>query len=497
MALDAITIEGFVNACLKKNFDNPSEIPECHREWWRMCCSPHKFVAIAAPRGHAKSTAITLSYTLANILFRERKFVLLVSDTEAQSSFFLGNLKKELDGNLDIKKLFGVTGLTKDSETDFIVEFDDGYTARVIAKGSEQKLRGINWDNRRPDLIVIDDAENDEIVMNPDRREKFRRWFNGALLPSRSRDGVIRFVGTILHMDSMLERLMPKDSDKTAIRTDLKIATTMRANWFSAKYKAHNPDFSAILWPEYKNEEWLKHERANYISQGHGEIYSMEYLNIPIDESNLYFKRADFSKMQEEDFKRKKNYYLSCDLAVSTKTRSDYSVFVIGGVDEDGKLNIVELIKARLDSLEIIDQIMDLNKKYDPDFCVFEKGSITNSILPMLNVRMLEHNNYVTIHTINPAVDKVTRAQSIRARMRSGQVKFDKSADWFTDLEQECMRFPRDIHDDQVDALSLLGQALDKFTEAPTKREQEEEEYEYEMQQGDLYESGRSEYTGY
>jgi len=170
---------------------------------------------------------------------------------------------------------------------------------------------------------------------------------------------------------------------------------------------------------------------------------------------------------------------------------------MVGGVDEDGRLHVVDVVKARIDSLEIIDQIMDLNKKYDPDFCVFEKGSITNSILPMLNVRMLEHNNYVTIHTINPAVDKVTRAQSIRARMRSGQVKFDKEAEWFQDLEQECMRFPRDIHDDQVDALSLLGQALDKFTEAPTRKELEDEEYELDMREGEMYESGRNEYTGY
>jgi predicted phage terminase large subunit-like protein len=497
VALDAQTIEGFVNACLKKNFDNPSEIPDCHREWWDMCCSKHKFVAIAAPRGHAKSTAITLAYTLASVLFRERRFVVLVSDTEAQSSFFLGNIKKEFEANEDIKKLFGIVGLQKDTETDCIVEFDDGYTARIIAKGSEQKLRGINWDNKRPDLIVIDDAENDEIVMNQDRREKFRRWFNGALLPCRSRDGVIRFVGTILHMDSMLERLMPRDYDKTAIRTELKIMTTMRSNWYGAKYKAHNPDFSSVLWPEYKDEAWLRHEKANYVSQGHGEIYSQEYLNIPIDESNLYFRRSDFGVMRDDDFKKAKNYYLSCDLAMSTKSRSDFSVFVVGGVDEDGRLNIVELIRQRMDSLEIIDQIMDLNKKYDPDFCVFEKGTITNSILPMLNVRMIEHNNYVSIHTINPAVDKVTRAQSIRARMRAGQVKFDKEADWFEQLEQECMRFPKDIHDDQVDALSLLGQALDKFVEAPTQKELADEEYENEKQEGGFFEVGRNLVTGY
>ena len=49
--LTAEHIEGFVEGCLKSNFDTPSDIPECHREWWQMCCSKHKFVAIAAPRG--------------------------------------------------------------------------------------------------------------------------------------------------------------------------------------------------------------------------------------------------------------------------------------------------------------------------------------------------------------------------------------------------------------------------------------------------------------
>lgn len=462
-----------------------------------MACSSHKFVAIAAPRGHAKSTAITLSYTLACLLFRERKFILIVSDTEAQSSFFLGNIKKELDSNEDIKKLFGVQKLVKDTETDFIVEFDDEYQARIIAKGSEQKLRGINWDNRRPDLIVIDDAENDEIVMNQDRREKFRYWFTGALLPCRSKQGVIRFVGTILHMDSMLERLMPKERDKSCTRTELKIVNKPSSSWYAAKYKAHNFDFSEILWPEYKDREWLEHEKSVYLSQGIGDVYSREYLNVPIDESNLYFRRSDFLKMSEEDKAFKKNYYLSCDLAVSTKSRADYSVFIVGGTDEEGRLHIVEVIRARYDSLEIIDQILSLNKKYDPDFCVFEKGSITTSILPMLHIQMMSTNNYAVIHTINPSVDKVQRAQSIRARMRAGGVKFNKDSDWFADLEQECMRFPRDIHDDQVDALSLLGQALDKFTEAPTKKEIEEEEYQKELEDSEYFESGRCEVTGY
>ena len=92
--LNADVLQGFVGSVLAKRFDGSVTTPQCHREWWELCTGPDKFVAIAAPRGHAKSTAITLSYTLACVLFRERKYVVLTSDTEAQAAQFLGNIKQ-------------------------------------------------------------------------------------------------------------------------------------------------------------------------------------------------------------------------------------------------------------------------------------------------------------------------------------------------------------------------------------------------------------------
>ena len=77
-------IEGFVGSLLIKKFDSPTAIPDVHKEWWDVCTSTSRFVALAAPRGFAKSTAITHSYTLASVLFRERDFVLVISGTEAQ-----------------------------------------------------------------------------------------------------------------------------------------------------------------------------------------------------------------------------------------------------------------------------------------------------------------------------------------------------------------------------------------------------------------------------
>ena len=157
-----------------------------------------------------------------------------MSDTEAQAAMFLGQITQELQENNDIIELFGikrdpVTGevkFEKDSQTDIIVSFNDGTKFRIIAKGSEQKLRGMLWDGARPDLIVCDDLENDEIVMNKERREKFKRWVYGALLPCRSQKGVVRIVGTILHMDSFLENLMLSETDKQTVHEELKTYTT-------------------------------------------------------------------------------------------------------------------------------------------------------------------------------------------------------------------------------------------------------------------------------
>jgi len=499
-------IKGFVGSCLVKRFDGASQIPAFHEEMWDLCCSDNKFVALAAPRGHAKSTSISLSYVLACVLFRERRFVLMVSDTEAQSAMFLGQIKQELQDNQDIIELFGLkknekgeVQFIKDSETDIIVEFNDGQRFRIIAKGSEQKLRGLLWSGARPDLIVMDDMENDEIVMNKDRREKFKRWVYGALLPCRSQNGIIRIVGTILHMDSFLESLMPRDNDRYTVHEELKTYSTRPASqWKAIKYKAHNADFSEILWPDRRTGEEFRGIRQDYIDRGLADVYSQEYLNIPIDETNTFFKKGDFIPLRESDSKKKLNYYIAGDFAISEKERADYTVMVVGGMDEDGILHIKNVIRDRMDGLTIVETMLALQRIYEPQAFGIEDTQITKAIGPFLNRAMIENNIFLNIIPLKPhKQDKQTRARSIQARMRAGAVKFDRSADWYQTLEDELMRFPRDKHDDQVDSMAYLGLMIDRLVEAPTKEEIEDEEYEKEKEESGLNDAGRSEITGY
>lgn len=506
--LTADVIAGFSGSLLQRNFDGAVATPHCHMEWWELCCSKERYIAIAAPRRHAKTTAITTTYTLASLLFREKSYVLIVSDTVTQAVQFLGDIKRELSNNDQLRALFKVKEFIKDADDDFICMCEDGYMFRVQAKGSEQKVRGLKWNNKRPDLIVCDDLENDEIVMNKERREKFRNWFFGALLPCISYNGVVRYVGTILHNDALLERLMPKLQDKFTHQTSLKTWSERKSAWRAVKYRAHDEELKKFLWEEAAikaaqqegletAKQYFTFLRESFLEQGLAEKYSQEYLNLPIDESVSYYRRNDFAAITTEDKKKPLNYYVTGDLAISKEEYSDYTVFIVAGVDEDKMIHVKEVIKARLDGREIVDLVLDLEKLYTPDAIGIEEMQVSKAIGPFLREEMARQNRWPNLLKLKHAgKDKSARAKSMQGRMRAQRVKFNKDADWYPNFEDELVQFPRSKNDDQFDAFAYLGMLLDTMIEAPTKEETEDEEYqeEYERNYGD---HGRSDYTGY
>ena len=100
---------------------------------------------------------------------------------------------------------------------------------------------------------------------------------------------------------------------------------------------------------------------------------------------------------------------------------------------------------------------------------------------------------FINIDAKPPTKDKLARAQTIRAMMRAGRVKFDKTASWYADLEEEMLHFPKWTYKDQVDTIAWLGLMIEEMAEGLTPEEIEDEEWEEEF-----YEPiGISPVTGY
>lgn len=481
MALTSEQIFGFSETFLKKHYDAPVDTPAFHKELWELCSSEDKHVAIAAPRGHAKSTAVTLAYVMTALLFRESRFVVIVANTEGQSVGFLNTIKDLLLTDDELINFFGVKRFIKNKETTIIVEMMDGYKFRVEAKSAGAAgIRGTKWGNLRPDLLIGDDLENDEMVESELRREKFQEWLFKACIPCLSKHGKIRIVGTILHLDAALQKLIEN------------------SEWKSKLYKAHKSfnDFEDILWPEQFPVEELQRLQKNYIAQAKPEFYSQEYLNDPIDQHDQYFKSDDFIEMEEEHYNTPKLYYGAVDFAISDKDKNAYTVLIIGGMDSKNMLNIVHVERFRGNAGDIIENVLALQQRYNVEFWKMEKGQISMAIGPALRNRAISKNISLNIQEAVPTKDKRSRARSIQGRMKQGGVRFASIKEWYPSFKEELLHFPRGRFKDQVDAFAWLGIAINELAPSLTAKELEDDEWDAWVEENDE-DTGVSYITGY
>jgi predicted phage terminase large subunit-like protein len=202
--------------------------------------------------------------------------------------------------------------------------------------------------------------------------------------------------------------------------------------------------------------------------------------------------------MSEQDYERSVHFYITADLAISESERADYTVFVVSAVDENKRIYVRDVIKARLDGKEIVDTILALERTWHPEVFGIEEMQVSKAIGPFLREEMIKQNTYPNLHQLkHQGKDKHSRAKSMQARTRAHSVKFDHTGEWYQEFEDECCTFPRARNDDQFDAFAYLGMLLDVVIESPTQEEQEEEEYMYEYNASENMAEGRNQVTGY
>jgi len=486
MKLTAEMVEAMSGVYLSPLYDTPSPTPEFHRECWKLYCSEARMCAVAAPRGHAKSTALTHDYALAVALFREEQYIIIVGASEEMAIEHLGDIANELRENEELIREFKLKGFVTDQKTDIIVECEDGYQFRIMARGSEQKIRGKKWRGRRPGLIIGDDLEDDEQVENRDRRLKFSKWFYRACVQALRDKGKIRVHGTILQEDSLLAGLVKAKS------------------WTHLCFKAHRAfdDFDEVLWPEKFSEERLRAIRQSFIEKGDSAGYSQEYLNDPFDNDTAYLRRDDFIAMEPEDFEKPKLNYIGVDFAISKKDTANRTSFTVGAKDMDNLLHIIDQRVGRWDIMEIVEEFFSVQLAWSPDVFFVEDGQIWKAVRTILESEMRKRDIWISITAITPVGDKKVRGRSFQKRMRARGCRFDKQASWYPGYEGELQRFTGDsdaVLDDQFDSSAILARGVEDFKslEEDDFLTDSEEEFLWHSRSLKKANSGRNLVTGY
>lgn len=307
-----------------------------------------KLAIVVAFRGSAKSTIYTLAYILWAILGKQqRKFIVILSQTQNQARQHLLNIKRELESN-DL--LRSDLGPFKD-ESDYwgsLALYIPKYNARIIAASSEQSIRGLRHSKYRPDLIIADDVEDSMSVRTKEGRDKAYDWFTGDIIPAGDVDTKIIVVGNLLHEDSLLMRLRQGIAD----------------NKLRGLFKAYPliNEADTILWPgKFPDKESVE---AAKMKIGNERIWLKEYLLRIVPNDDQIIRPEHISRYDVLPDKKLRKIVISVDLAISEKETADYTAIIVSrlyGYGDEAEIYIQpNPINKRLPFPETVKILKDL-----------------------------------------------------------------------------------------------------------------------------------------
>lgn len=210
------------------------------------------------------------------------------------------------------------------------------------------------------------------------------------------------------------------------------------------------------LWPDWFTPDMLAEAKRD------ARTWSALYQQRPAPEDGDYFRREWLHPVTSMPPRESLQVYGGSDYAV-TSDGGDYTVHAVIGMDRDGKLWLLDLWRGQASSDVWVEAFCDLVLQWKPIGWAEEQGQIRAGVGPFLDRRSRERRAFVARTQFPTRGDKSVRAQSIRGRMALDGLHIPAGAKWRADLESELMSFPAGKHDDQVDALGLVGQLLDKM----------------------------------
>lgn len=279
----------------------------------------NKLAVIVAFRGSAKSTIMTQSLPMWSIIgYLQKKFILIISQTQHQARMHLANIKRELEGNLMLRSELGP--FQESEEWGAVSIVIPKYSARIMCASSEQSIRGLRHGQYRPDLIICDDVEDINSVKTKEGRDKTYRWLTSEVIPAGDKNTKIIIIGNLLHEDSLLMRLKEKiDSGEL--------------NGIFRSYPLLGEN-DQILWPgKYQTMgdiDALKRTVGNEIA------WQREYLlRIIPDEGQLI--HSEWLHFYDELPNRSKLRYKATGVDLAISETGDYTAMVSGAIYGWGK----------------------------------------------------------------------------------------------------------------------------------------------------------------
>ena len=348
---------------------------------------------------------------------------------------------------------------------------------KVEAIGSGKKIRGRKHRNWRPDLLILDDIENDENVRTPEQRAKLDSWFKKAVSKAGDDYTDIVYIGTLLHYDSLLANTL-KNPGYKAIKYRAVISFSPEADlwqeWENIFTDLSDEDheenarkfFEAHRGKMLAGTEVLWEEKLSYydlmvmkVTEGEASFNSEEQ-NEPINPEDCVFNEEwfDYYNEAEMDFKDKDfQFFGFVDPSLGKTKKSDFSAIItLAKSKVTGYMYVLDADIERRHPDRIITDILEKERWLKRDFGRGYKkfGAETVQFQWFLKEELAKASAraglYLPIEEVPQTSDKTMRIQTMQPDVKNHYIKFNKK---HKRLLEQMFHFPMGAHDDGPDAL--------------------------------------------
>lgn len=420
---------------------------ENHKYLFDQFTNKTQTCATAAPRSVGKSS-IAEANTLHGVLdFSEYFYICYVGASLKEAVKHTEAIKSEIEENPLILQLWGDLKSDNWAQERWITK--NGKC--VEALGADQKKLGTRYRQHRPDLLILDDIEDEELVKNENNRAYLKEWLFGKILPmidlANPRAKIV-LLGTIKHEDSLLENLL-KDE-----------------NWNGVRLELCDGSFKS-LWPEYLDDAGVKRLYDRFKRQGMIRKFHQEYRNRPMPDEEREFRTEYFHHYKESEANLGKDRMLDnlviVDPGKTQKRRSKETAILGIGINRVKQLIYVrEVDNGKFNPEETIEKALAMCDRLNTFMLFFEETSLHQWATTPIQNEILRRNLPIQLHTISAPKNEDSKENRIRQMIplyRKGQFLHNEFC--CGELEAQLLSFPRSTLWDVMDALSYVLQIMD------------------------------------
>lgn len=433
--------------------------PAFHRSIWKALENPsNRYVDTMVFRGGAKTTLLRL-FTSKRIALALSRTILYIGKSEGHAARSVNWLKKQVEFNSRWAQTYGLRKGSVWTATEIeILHEVEGITIRVLAMGITGSVRGINIDDYRPDLIVLDDIQDEENSATPEQRAKIEDLVFGALKESLAPasecpDAMMAMLQTPLDQEDIISKCQ-RDPEWVSLRFGT----------FTAETEDVSIEGQESIWPERWPSKVLREEKLAAFARNQASLWYRERECKLVSRETSDFD-VDWVQYWTVLPERMTTVMVIDPVPPPTEkavrqglAKKDFEVLNVLGVKNGQVFDIEYAANKGHEPDWTIAKFFELKTRWRPRKCIILAYNYEQTLKWLLDKAMRQRREYLQIETVQDRRSKRDRIVDGLNGVLSSRHFYVKSD--MVELIDQIRNHPSVSHDDVIETAAMGAEAL-------------------------------------